>query len=308
METYLAADIGGTQLRAALFPKDGIHPIYQKRIPTQGDGPVLERLFALIAEVMPQDYKTKSIAAAFPGPIDPFAGILLEAPNIPGWDLLPLRKLLVDRFDVPVAVGNDANMAALGEWHYGAGQGHHNLVYLTISTGIGGGVILDDRLLLGQRGLAAELGHVTVLPDGPLCSCGQRGHLEAVGSGTGIANYFNEERSHGRNSILPTHSPVTSRDIARAAEQGDSLAIEALNRAGYYIGLGIANYLMTFNPSIVILGGGVTKAGPLFFEPLKTSMRTHAMRPEYVNELVLTTAALGDNSGLLGTLALARGL
>lgn len=306
MKTYIAADIGGTQLRVALFPDQGIEPIQQKRILTKGKGDTLERLFGLISEIWPKDDQVKGMAAAFPGPTDPYQGVLLSAPNIPGWDQLPLRQLLQDHFHVPVAVGNDANMAALGEWRYGAGQGHHNLVYLTISTGIGGGVIIADRLLLGQRGLAGELGHVTILPDGPLCGCGQRGHLETLGSGTAIANFFNGERSKGRISELPLDPPASARDISKAAENGDLLAQEALGRGGYYVGLGIANYLMTFNPSIVILGGGVSRAGKWFYDSLRKSMHDHAMRPEYVSDLVVKQAALGDNSGLLGTLVLAR--
>ena len=308
MDTYIAADIGGTKLRVAVFPSHGVEPIHQKRIPTKGKGSTLERLFELITELWPNDGRVKGLAAAFPGPIDPYAGILLSAPNIPGWDQLPLQQLLHDRFQVPVAVGNDANLAALGEWRYGAGQGHHNLVYLTISTGIGGGVIINDHLLLGQRGLAAELGHVTILPDGPLCGCGQRGHLETVGSGTGIAYHFNEERAKGRNSILPLSPPASARDISKAADTGDLLAQEAMGRGGYYVGLGIANYLMIFNPSIVILGGGVSRAGKWFYDSLRKSMNEHAMRPEYVADLVVTQAALGDNSGLMGALALAREL
>ncbi len=308
MDTYIAADIGGTQLRAAVFPKDGIEPIHQKRIPTRGSGEPLERLFGLISEVWPKEGSVRGMAAAFPGPVDPGAGMLLSAPNIPGWDRLPLRQLLQDHFQVPAAIGNDANLAALGEWKYGAGRGHKNLLYLTISTGIGGGVILDNRLVLGEQGLAGELGHVTILPDGPLCGCGQRGHLETVGSGTAIANYFNEQRAKGRDSMLPLSPPATTRDISRVAEAGDRLAQDALQRGGYFVGLGIANYLMIFNPSIVILGGGVSRSGSWFHDALKRSVEEHAMRSEYYANLTITRAELGDNSGLLGALVLASDL
>src|SRR5690606_30569503 len=117
-----------------------------------------------------------------PGFIDSANGVVIHAPNIPGWEDLPLRDLLSSRFNVPVHVGNDANLAALAEWRYGAGQGHHDLLYLTISTGIGGGVIIGNQLLVGTRGMAAEFGHVTMMPDGPVCGCGERGHLEAIAS------------------------------------------------------------------------------------------------------------------------------
>jgi glucokinase len=132
-------------------------------------------LINLIGSIFQRMKSRRAVAA--PGPTDPFDGIVLEAPNIPGWTNLPLKKLIQEHFKVPVAIGNDANLAALGEWRFGAGIGHRNLVYLTVSTGIGGGVIIDNQLLLGTRGLAAELGHVTVIKDGPLCSCGHRGAL-----------------------------------------------------------------------------------------------------------------------------------
>ena len=149
----------------------------------------------------------------------------------------------MDRFNVPVVVGNDANMAAVGEWRYGAGVGHHNLVFLTISTGIGGGVILDDRLVLGERGLAAELGHITVIPDGPLCGCGHRGHIEALSSGTAIARYVSEQLAEGRKSIIKPDPHPTARDVSFAAANGDELAIEAMTRAGKFLGQMIADYL-----------------------------------------------------------------
>ena len=183
MSYHIAADVGGTQLRAACYATDSLKPFQVKRIATQVVGSTpLERLKTLIASVWPENQGVDAIGIAAPGPLDSNEGVVMAAPNIPGWVDLPLRKHLEDRFQIPVVVGNDANLAAVGEWKYGAGKGHHHLVYLTVSTGIGGGVIIDDRLLLGDRGLAAELGHVTVLHDGPLCGCGQRGHLEAIAS------------------------------------------------------------------------------------------------------------------------------
>jgi glucokinase len=308
MDTYIAADIGGTQLRVSVYPEDGIKPLFQKRISTRGKGTPTERLLGLINDAWPKDGRVLSIGAAFPGPIDPFAGVIISAPNIPGWENLPIRQILHDRFNVPVSVGNDANLAAVAEWRFGAGRGHHNLVYMTISTGIGGGVIIEDRLLLGVRGLAAELGHVTVWPDGPECSCGLHGHLESVASGTSLARYFNEQAALGRTTSLAADPLPTSKEISLAAEAGDALAIETMGRAGYFIGIGLANYLLTFNPSIIILGGGVSCSGPAFYDPLRKSMREHILRPEYAENLVLTTAKLGDDVGLLGALTLAQSI
>ncbi len=307
MDTYIAVDIGGTQIRAAIYPKGEHRPFIQKRISTKGeDQTALERLTGLIAELWPANDHACAIGAAAPGWIDPQLGIMYYAPNIPGWERLPLGRILTERFDVPIRLGNDANMAALGEWRYGAGQGHNNLLYLTISTGIGGGVISGGRLLLGAHGLAAELGHVTILPDGPLCSCGHRGHLEAISSGTAIASYVAEQLAQGVPSELSAMNIPTARDISLAAEHGDSLARLAFARAGTFIGYALANYVTIFNPTIIILGGGVSRSGPFLMEPLREALSGRALSPEYLNGLVITTAALGDDAGLLGALVLAE--
>lgn len=307
MDMYIAIDIGGTQIRVAIYPKGETRPIKQKRIPTKGKNETpLERLIGLVAEMWPVNDSVCAIVAAVPGWVNPQLGILYTAPNIQGWDNLPLAQILHDRFNVPVKLGNDANLAALGEWRFGAGRGHHNLIYFTISTGIGGGVIMDDRLLLGAHGIAAELGHVTVIPDGPMCGCGHRGHLEAVGSGTAIARYVAEQLAQGVPSSLSEIVNPTGRDISEAAEHGDPLAKAALGRAGTYIGHAIANYLHIFNPSMIILGGGVSRSGPFLMEPLRAGVAERVISPEYMHGLVITTAELGDDAGLLGAVALAE--
>lgn len=307
MDTFIAIDVGGTQLRVAVYAEGENRPLKQKRIPTQGlDGSPLERLLNLIAEVWPVNERVLSIGIAAPGPCNPQLGIIYASPNIPGWEKLPLAQIVGDRFHVPTSLGNDANLAALGEWRFGAGQGHHNLLYMTISTGIGGGIICDDRLLLGAHGLAGEIGHTTVLPDGPVCSCGHRGHLESVASGTAIARYVTEQLAQGVPSSLSEISKPTGRDINMAAEQGDPLAKAALARAGTFIGHSLADFLHIFNPSIIILGGGVSRCGAFLIEPMRAALLEKILSPEYMHGLVITTAALGDDAGLLGALALAQ--
>lgn len=312
MSHYIAVDIGGTQLRAALYPADSLEPIRLERTSTQAlessdscTDP-LERLKNLIASLWPSAEPVAAISVAAPGPVDPYRGVLLEAPNIPGWEDMPLKECLEQRFHVPVVLGNDANLAALGEWQFGAGRGHSHMIYITISTGIGGGIIVDNRLLLGKQGLAAEIGHVTVLPDGPLCGCGQRGHLEALASGTAIANWIQGELQNGAHSSLPSDQPITARMVSDAAQAGDKLCISALARAGYFMGMALANLLHTFNPSAVILGGGVSKSGALLLDPLHASLSKHIMNPHFLDGLTLATAAFGDEVGLVGALALGR--
>ena len=305
MGIFVTVDIGGTHIRAATFQHNSTSPIKHRRTVTHSrDSTVYDRVLASIKSVWPDTGEVKAIGVASPGPLDPQTGVILATPNIPEWHNFPLGAKLADHFGIPVYLDNDANLAALGEWRYGAGQGHHDVLYLTISTGIGGGVINHDHLLQGYHGLAAELGHVNVLPNGPICSCGKPGHLEALASGPAIVNYINEQLATGAQSILKSHAALTAEKVAEAAGDGDALAIAAYERAGYYLGLAISSFLHIFDPSIVILGGGVSKSGDLLFDPLNASLHQHVFNPRYLEKLTITTAALGDDAGLLGALAL----
>lgn len=306
MGTFVAVDIGGTHIRAAAYEGDTPTPLAHKRVRSYGKEPgIFERLVETIRSVWP-DEGVIAIGMAAPGPLDPHAGVILTTPNIPEWQDFPLAENLSAAFDVPVYLNNDANLAALGEWKFGAGRGHHDVLYLTVSTGIGGGVIIRDRLLQGHRGLAAELGHVTVLAGGPPCSCGFPGHLEALASGPAIVRFVQEQLRSGARSELAGSPNLNAREVAEAAGRGDELARSAYNRAGEYLGIGVASFLHIFDPSIVILGGGVSKSGPLLFEPFEDSLRRHVLNPRYLKDLTITTAALGDDAGLLGSLALAQ--
>ena len=305
---YIVADVGGTHIRVARFPTQSHKPTMIKRILTQGQESPHERLIKLIESIIPVNEEISAIAVAAPGPCEPYEGIIYEAPNIPGWTNLPLKKLIQDHFNIPVAIGNDANLAALGEWRYGAGIGHHHLVYITVSTGIGAGVIINDQLLLGYHGLAAELGHITVVPNGPLCGCGKRGHLEAVTSGPAIARWVEQELKSGVKSSLPHNKQITAKDVSIAASHGDKLSQDALARAGTYLGIAIADMLHVFNPSIVIIGGGVSQCGEAIFCPIRAAMIEHVISPKYLEGLTLTTCTLGDEVGLMGGLVLAQSL
>lgn len=309
MSHFIAIDIGGTQMRAGCYQADSRTPNKLDRISTQYPGSTpLDRLVYLVSVVWPEDNNVAAIGLAAPGPVDPYAGVLREAPNIPGWFDVPLKTYLEEIYHVPVALGNDANLAALGEWKFGAGIGHHDLIYLTVSTGIGGGVIINDKLLLGQKGLAAELGHVTILPGGPMCGCGHRGHLEAVASGPAMARWVEEQLANGVASTIPDDIRVTAKMVGEAAQQGDSLAITALQRTGTFIGIAVANFVNIFNPSIVIIGGGVSRSGDLFMETVRKTMEESVFNPYYLENLTLVPAALGDSAGLMGALALAHEL
>ncbi len=305
MRKFAAVDVGGTQIRVAIFNEDSPKPIFEKKIKTQGDNQTpVERLIALLKEMWPTDGEISSIAIAAPGYLEPEQGIVVTAPNIPGWKNLPLAQILRDEFHVPVYLGNDANLAAMGEWKFGAGKGYKDVLFITISTGIGGGIIMDNHLINGAHGMAGEIGHVVSVPNGPMCGCGKRGHLEAVASGTGIARYVREKLNEGVPSVFPKGASPSSKEIAEAAKNGDQLSIDAFNQAGFYLGQTFADFLHILNPAILILGGGVSRSGDLILKPLMASLEQHVVSPEYLTNLRIVPAALGDDAGLLGAFAL----
>lgn len=307
MGTIIAVDVGGTHLRAALYKPENPKPISHKRIQTHTEKPgVYERMEALIESIWPKDQEVMAIGVASPGPLDPHTGYILKTPNIKEWQNFPLGPNLSGHFKVPAFVDNDANLAALGEWKFGAAKGHHHLLYLTISTGVGGGVIADDHLLQGYHGLATELGHTLIDPNGPVCSCGFAGHLEAFSSGPAIVKYVLSELNAGVVSSLKPGEDLTARVVADAAIRGDSLAISAYRRAGEYLGIAVANFLLSFDPSIVVFGGGVSQVGPLLFDSFHASLKKRVFHPRYLENLKIEMAALGDDAGLLGALALAQ--
>ena len=307
MSALIAVDIGGTTMRAASYPTNSLNPIKINKIHRiNSSKPVFQYLLELIQSVWVDSHEVLGLSIASPGPLDPETGFIFNAPNLPGWVDFPLGEKLRDTISVPLFFGNDANLAAFGEWKYGAGIGHSNLIYLTISTGIGGGVICNGNLLTGHKGLAAELGHIIIQPDGPLCSCGKRGHLEAIASGPAIVSYANDQIKNGQPSSLAQIIYFSAVDVAYAARNGDELAIKSIERAGETIGLALASFVHIFNPSIIILGGGVTMSGNLLFDPLLQKFRSEIMEPIYSKDLEIVPAKLGDDSGLLGALAFAR--
>jgi glucokinase len=235
--------------------------------------------------------------------------VLSSAPNLPGWRDVPICRYLEERLGVPARLENDANAAALGEHVYGAGRGCRHLIYMTVSTGIGGGLIIDGRLYRGATGVAGELGHMTIEPDGPLCGCGNRGCLEALASGTGIAARGEELVAQGGSALLARlaqeQGDLTAETVSRAAGQGDIACQGIIRRAGYYLGIGFASYVNIFNPEVIIIGGGLAKVGELLLGPARVEMAARAMR-EALKAVQLRPAELGDYAGVMGMVALLR--
>jgi len=309
----IGVDLGGTQIRAALAGGEGniLCRTSCLTLAEEGLEAVMGRIKGAIHEVVESTDRgrVRGIGVAAPGPLDPWRGVILEAPNLPGWESVPLKDLLEKEFDLPVSVGNDANLAALAEQRFGAGQGIADLIYITVSTGIGGGIIVDNRLLLGARGLAGEVGHQTIEADGPRCKCGNVGCLEVLAAGPAIARSARELIKTGVVTTITDLvdgdlDKITARVVNQAAQEGDPVAIELFRQAGFYIGIGIVNLLHLFNPSLIIIGGSVAKAGELLFEPIRATVRERAMASHYWDNTPIVPAALGDDVGLLGAVAL----
>lgn len=315
MRTVVGVDVGGTQLRAALFPDGELAPSRHARALTRAEeGPqaVVGRLVDLIRQVVPDRAPGWRIGIGAPGPLDPKRGVVLESPNLPGWKDIPLRQWVSDAFGCPVVVENDANLAALAEWRHGAGQGTRDMIYLTISTGIGGGVISGGSLISGRDGLGAEPGHMSVTEDGPVCGCGRPGHLEAVAAGPAIARRALALIQAGEASSLREEihggEGLTAEQVGLAAQAGDGLARRVLRDAGRVIGRHLASLVHVFNPECIVLGGGVTRSGTVLFDAVRDSLDEAVMHPAFIQGVRLLPAALGDDAGLVGAMLRAREL
>jgi len=309
MKINIAMDIGGTKMRAASYMEHSFEPIKKKTIFTYSNGTSpKDHLLQIVKSVWPEDGDVEAIGIAVAGPININESKIEKSPNLPEFNDFLIVPFLKKAFQVPVFLGNDANLACLGEWKFGAGQGHQNIIYLTISTGIGSGVISDGVMLVGASGMGAELGHVTIIPGGNICSCGKKGHLEAYSSGTSIAKWFHSELRNGGKSILDYHKKNTSKEIALAANKGDRLSIRAFERAGRILGLAITNFLHIFNPTCIIFGGGVSNSIDLLLPKINSVVENEVIDSGYFENLTFVTSALKDDAGILGALALARGI
>lgn len=303
-------DIGGTKIALALAARDGTF-IEKTRIQTRvADGPrtILERVFKELEAMLGRSgAKLAAIGVGCGGPFDRARGLILSPPSLPGWDEFPLVALLEERFKVKVLLDNDANAAALGEHRYGAGRGLDYLAYMTVSTGIGGAIILRGRLVHGVRDGAGEFGHMTVLPDGPLCGCGARGCLEALSSGTAIARRARERLAAGEESYLSSleQGELTAQSVASAARAGDTLALKVWYDTIRYLSIGVGNLFNALAPEALIIGGGVSAASEFLFEPLREQVRArvHMLPPDRINIL---QASLGVDSGIHGACILGR--
>jgi glucokinase len=300
----LAIDLGGTNSRVAAVTADCeivARIAHDTRADEEPDA-VIADLARAVAEIREQisGRSVVGLGVAAPGPLDPETGVVFQAPNLPQWHNVPLADDLQQLTGLPVYIGNDANLAALAEARHGAGRGASNLIFLTVSTGVGSGILAHGRLVLGEHGVAAEAGHMTISMDGPLCMCGNRGCLEAYASGTSLVNRARAAMAAGRASTLARLGhDLDAKDIEQAADGGDALAQELIEEAGTALGYGVRNLLHLFNPTVVVIGGGVSRIGPRLWDPMWRVIRADAM-PQYQQDVRIVPAALGDDMGLIG--------
>ena len=305
----LAVDLGGTDLRAAVVDESGSLLSFAATETASVGGPaiVIEQIVRLVGEVRAQagEPTISGLGVGAPGPLDPIAGVAIAPPTLTGWHDVPLASLLEARLRLPVRLENDANAAALGEWRFGAGRGTQSMVFVTVSTGIGGGVIADGHLLRGRRGLAGEIGHMTIAEGTERCFCGARGCWEAMASGSALG-WRGTERAQApdgaRLRALAEPGPVTAGHVGEAAREGDPLALSLLDDEAYWLGVGFVNLLHLYSPERLIVGGGVSACLDLMAKTIARTVDERAMSAYC--DVPIVAAALGRNAGLVGAASL----
>ncbi|AYO31192.1 ROK family protein [Biomaibacter acetigenes] len=306
-------DVGGTKIAACLMDEEGKMP-GRATFPTlasEGPKAVIGRIKQSFFEVLKQGQIEQNQVAALgigmPGPLDTKKGIVKNTPNLPGWIDIPLLQILKSEINLPMVLENDANAAALGENLYGAGKGIDNFVYITISTGIGGGVVLNGRLFKGQDGNAAEIGHMTINFDGPRCGCGNQGCWEAYASGTALARFAREKIAAGEATKikeLAGEENIKAEHVFAAAKKGDKFALELIEKEGFYLGVGLANVVNAYNPKRIAIGGGLTHEWNMFYDRMMQVMRERALGAS-IEGLEVVKAALSKDVGVIGAAAVA---
>ncbi|RBW70561.1 ROK family glucokinase [Bacillus taeanensis] len=306
---YVGVDLGGTTIKMAFISEKG-NIVEKWEIPTDitNEGKnitkdIAKALQDQLQELGEKKEKLVGIGMGAPGFIEMETGFIYQAVNI-GWRNYPLKESLEEETGLPVIIDNDANIAALGEMWRGAGDGAKDLLCVTLGTGVGGGIVANGEILHGTNGMAGEIGHITVLPEGGTpCNCGKTGCLETIASATGIARVAAAGIKEAPYSVLADifqkSGELTSKDIFDAVEQGDLYAKEVVNHICFHLGLAIANLANAINPEKIVIGGGVSKAGNLLLTPLQKSFETYAL-PRVAEGSDFAIATLGNDAGVIG--------
>jgi len=308
-EVVAGVDIGGTKIAVALqnLKKERIS---YRNIPTRTEldpHDILKNISETIETMLEETQTTlAAIGIGSPGPIDIENGLVVSPTNLPTWRNFPIVDLVKKRFGVTIAFDNDANAAALGEFYDGAGRGFKDIFYVTISTGIGGAIILNGKIHHGTSASAGEIGHAVVKYDGIFCRCGTRGCLETIAAGIHIARRAKEKLAAENASFDGTKiEDITARTVVEAVKKGDRIALEIWDETVKFLAIGIGNAITTIAPQAVILGGGISMSGEVLFEPLQRYLVENVhMLP--IEKVKILAASLGSESGVCGALILAQ--
>lgn len=308
--TILALDIGGTKIAAGIVSPDGtcenfsVIPTLRENDPTI----TINRLLELGDRVYEDHEDICAVGISCGGPLDANTGLLINPPHLPGWVNIPITQIVSDHFGLPSFLENDASAAALAEAWYGVAVGAQSVIYLTVSTGVGGGIVIDRHLYRGAAGNGGELGHITVRPGGRSCTCGRQGCLEAYCSGRNIARRARIARERalakGVTSSLPNDDVLTAADVSRETIAGDQVASEVWYETTAILGQALTDLVNAFEPEVAVLGGGVTRAGALLLDPVRDIVTTTAMKPA-AQAVRVELAGLGDEVGVVGAGAIA---
>ncbi len=313
MKKWIAGvDIGGTKIAVSIGTRTGT--IVGRTVFSSEEGKKVKQSVekirtsfnALLSEHKIKRQDILGVGVGVPGAIDPKTQVIQKSPNLPSWEGISLRKILNQKLNLPICVENDANAAALGEFFFGSGRRIHNFIYITVSTGIGSGIVANGYLLRGEKGTAGEVGHMTMVRDGRKCPCGKKGCLEAYSSGTAVAVYVKQALKRGaRSRFFKNADPnqITGQRVAEAAKKGDSLAIEARTQAAEYLGIALANLINLLNPKRIILGGGVMEQTHHFWSPMMAAVKREAW-PMALKPCEIICSKLGKYVGDLGAMAL----
>lgn len=309
---YLGIDLGGTKI-LALVGTDRGKTLGESLTPTPSGSPedVAEAMAQAARDAAQQAGVELStiagVGVAAAGGIQPSTGVVIESPNVSSLEGYSLVKLLHQHLAQPIVVVNDANAAALAEHRFGAGQGVSNLLYMTVSTGVGGGIIINGELYQGAHGLAAEVGHITVAANGPVCQCGRHGCLETMASGTALAREAQARLAAGENSLLPGisgHQGVTAERVFEALAQNDALAQVVVEQGSFYLGIGLKSLVNVLNPDRIVIGGGLSNQWESYIAPAVEVMREQAFA-DMGKDLPVVPPSLGVQTGALGAIAVA---
>lgn len=311
----IGVDIGATHLVVAIADLRGhvLAELSETSSFNIAAGPerCLELVDALVYQALDQvgcDFNAiTTVAVGVPGPVVANLGMVVAPPIMPGWDGFPIRDRLAQKWGRPIFVDNDADLGALGEGTFGAGRGEANLAYIKVGTGIGCGILLDGRIYRGIHGTAGEIGHLTISEDGPPCTCGNYGCLEAMAGGRAIAQRAQMAIKAGQRTSLTSlnhNGEVSAHDVTLAAQNGDAVSQQLLNDAGRHIGSALASLINLLNPGLVLIGGGVAGAGEFLLNPIRAAAQEHSMRAAFQSTRI-ELATLGANSVIMGALSLA---